>query len=267
MTRFIHLTDLHLSHPSRNDPQMKTDTSGALTRAVAAINAMDPLPDFVVCSGDLTNQGDPESYGLLDELLAPLRVPVLLALGNHDKREAFHVTRDRTGDAPYVHETVLAGLHVITLDTLVPGRVAGAIDEGQFDWLAGALDNHAGLPKLIVLHHPPCVDPDGLPWAALDMASTDRLAGLVQGRGVIGMLSGHIHMNRVSLWHGIPLVVSIGLNSTVDLLERSDMRIVEGTGFCICTLRDSGLTVTFAPMTPEPRLLGVIDQARLRAFS
>ena len=267
MTRFIHLTDLHLSHPSRNDPQIKTDTAGALARAVRAINAMDPLPDFVVCSGDLTNQGDAESYALLADLLAPLRVPVVLALGNHDKRAAFHAAQGGTGEAPYCHDQCFGGVHVVTLDTLVPGRVAGAIDDGQFDRLAAALDRHQGVPKLLVLHHPPRLDDAGLPWAALDGPSTDRLAAMVQGRGVIGMLSGHIHMNRVSLWHGIPLVVSIGLNSTVDLLEPRDMRIVEGTGFGICTLRGSSLTVAFAPMSPEPRVIGTIDQARLRAFS
>ena len=94
-----------------------------------------------------------------------------------------------------------------------------------------------------------------------------RLAALLRGRAMLGILSGHVHINSVRIWHGVPVYVSQGLNSTVDLLERQDMRITEGTGFSLFDLRPSGLTVTFVPLSPEGRELGRIDIARLRAFS
>lgn len=161
---------------------------------------------------------------------------------------------------------MLGDLHVITLDTLVPGHVAGRIEPEGFDWLEQALARHADLPRLIVMHHPPRVVPDGLPWATIDMESTDRLARMLKGRHIAGILSGHIHVNRVSHWHGIPVVTNIGLNSTVDMLETRDLRIVEGTAMGLCDWRDSGLSVSFAPLSPVARELGVIDRARLEAF-
>ena len=58
----------------------------------------------------------------------------------------------------------------------------------------------------------------------------------------------------------------MGLNSTVDILEQRDMRIVEGTSMGLCVLRPSGLSVSFVPLTPERRQLGLLEEARLRAF-
>jgi len=268
MTRFIHLTDLHISHPDAEDPK---DTSGAvetLKRVVELINNMAVQPAFVVASGDLTNTGHARSYDLLQDLIAPLNTPLIMALGNHDRRSAFHAKFGRgPSDAPHCHDTVLGGIHIITLDTSVAGHVAGAICDAQFDFLTQALAHHADLPKLIVMHHPPRVDPDGLPWGSIDMASTDRLADTLRGHHVVGILSGHIHINNVSHWHGIPIIVSNGQDSTVDLFETTDLRLLEGTGLAICTLRSSGLSVNFAPLSPAPRELGVIDRARLLSFS
>ncbi|GHF34124.1 metallophosphoesterase family protein [Seohaeicola zhoushanensis] len=268
MTRFLHLTDLHLSHADSGDMGLHSDTEATLRRVVAHIAAMPEKPDFVVMSGDLTNTGHDSSYRLLQEIIADIPVPLVLALGNHDKREGFNaVFRDGASDQPLYHDALQGALHVITLDTGVPGRVAGAIDAEQMDFLRAALARHSDRPKLIVMHHPPRVDPDGLPWGTIDMASTEALAETLRGHPVAGILSGHIHINRVSHWHGIPIVVSNGLHSTVDLLDRQDLRIVEGSGFGLCEWRPSGLSVAFVPLTPEARQITVIDRARLLAFS
>ena len=268
MTTFVHITDLHVSAPEAADPGLHSDTPATLERMVGIVNAMTPRPDFVVASGDLTNHGDEASYRCVKALLDRVEVPLVLALGNHDRREGFNaVFGAGASDAAFFHAQRLGGLHVITLDTGVPGKVAGAITDAQFDFLAAEMDRHAELPKLIVMHHPPRVDPDGLPWGTIDMASTERLAEVLRGRDVIGILSGHIHIDQVTHWHGIPIVVANGQHSTVDLLERADLRIVEGTGFALCTHRASGLSVTFVPLTPDAREITRIDRARLLAFS
>ena len=58
----------------------------------------------------------------------------------------------------------------------------------------------------------------------------------------------------------------MGLNSTVDILEPRDMRIIEGTSMGLCILRPQGLSVSFAPLSPDRRQLAVLEEARLRAF-
>jgi 3',5'-cyclic AMP phosphodiesterase CpdA len=229
---------------------------------------MEPQPNFVVASGDLTNMGDVASYELVRDLLAPLKPAVVMAMGNHDLREGFRaVFGGETGDAPYFHDAVQGGLHVITLDTKVPERVAGTICETQFAFLAVALKRRVELPKLIVMHHPPRVDDDGLAWGTIDLASTKQLTKTLKGHHVAGILSGHIHINQVHQWHGIPIIINSGLNYTIDLLERRDLRLLEGTTMTICEHRASGLSVNFVPLSPAQKDLGTIDRARLLAFT
>lgn len=267
-TTFVHLTDLHLSHPDLNDPHLRADTVAALRLAVETVGRIEPRPDFAVLSGDLTNHGHPESYRLLREMTAGLGMPLLHALGNHDRRPAFYrEVLGRDDDTPYCHDRVIAGVHVIVLDTSVPGRVGGSIGPDQFAFLRAALDRAPGVPKIVVAHHPPRLDEGGLVWESLSRAESDELAECLRGRGVAGILSGHIHMNRVDHWRGIPLIVTGGLHATVDVLLRSGMRILEGTSLGLCVLRPSGLGVTFVPLTPQPRLLGEISEDRLRSFT
>lgn len=263
MTHFLHLTDLHLSVASNHQAK-----AALLARIAGAIPGLRIPPDFVVISGDLTDRGDAESYAALRPMIEAFPVPVVLALGNHDRRAGFHASFGRQAhDAPHDHDVVLAGQHVITLDTAVPGRVAGALDAGQIDWLRAALGRHSDLPKLIVAHHPPMTEARALPWTCLDAASSEALADSLAGQRVTAILSGHIHMNRFSLWRGMPLVVSSGLHSTIDPLHDAGLRILDGASFAMVRPNGADLSVHFVPVLPEGRELGLIDTARLRAFA
>lgn len=261
MPRFVHLSDLHLSVDT-NQERM----AGLLGHVARAIPNMRQRPDFVVVSGDLTDFGDAASYKALRPLIKAFPVPVVLALGNHDRRAPFHDVFGQAGsDAPYDHDTVLAGVHVITLDTLEPGHVAGSLDAAQLGWLETALACHPDLPKLIIAHHPPQIFEADLPWTCLDAESTARLAALIDGHKIIAILSGHIHMNRMSLWHGVPLVASSGLQSTIDVLHEGGLRILDGASFALCRAEDGDFTVHFVPMLPEAREIAMVDIARLSA--
>ena len=59
-----------------------------LERCVRKILSLPRVPDAVVVTGDLTDHGTLEEYGLLGELLSPLTMPVYLGVGNHDDRRA-----------------------------------------------------------------------------------------------------------------------------------------------------------------------------------
>lgn len=264
---FLHLTDLHISAPERADQTLNGDTLAALDAAISRIAEMDFTPAFVAISGDLTHRGDAESYRLLAGRLDRIAAPKVLALGNHDTRGAFRaVMLGQTGEAPHAHQAVIAGVHVIALDTLVPGRIGGALDAGQFDFLADALDAHPDLPKIVVMHHPPAVDPDSdLIWHSLTPADSARLAGMIAGR-VAGVLCGHVHVPRVSHWHGVPVVVGNGLHDLIDPLTQDGMRIMDSTGFGLCTLRPSGLTVEFVPLPHRGQEVGRLSAAVVRDF-
>lgn len=260
---FIHLTDLHVGNPDVPDDHLFSDTTSALRRILAEVKTLVPQPRFIVASGDLVNQGDEGSYDNLKAIVAEsgLDMPILYALGNHDKREGFYsamLGRTDNLDAPYDYAQVIDGIHVIVLDTSVPNKVGGSFEPGQLDWLISELANHADLPKLLVMHHAPALDthnPD-MEWESLSYADTEALRQAVAGKNVLGILSGHIHYDRVSNWYGIPTVVGIGHHAATDVLWLHEgVRLLDGTAFAIGTVRPSGLSITFAPQAATRREL------------
>ena len=270
MTCFIHLTDLHVSHPVRGGPQLHADKVAALRHVARLMRDMKPAPQFVVVSGDLTDHGDTASYATLKDALAPIDIPVILALGNHDMRDAFREVFQpgtaATSD-PLFHNGRYGDLHVIVLDSSVPGRVGGAIDRTQFEMLEQVLREYPDVAKLIVCHHPPHIHRDGLlAWESLSAGDTMLLAQILEGYDIAGILCGHVHVNRVVHWCGWPVIIPVGLHNTLNRLTSSDLLIEEGTSFAVCDYRPGELDVTFVPIVPKPRELGRISRDTLKTF-
>lgn len=268
-TTFIHITDLHVGNPAVVDDHLFSDTSATLARVLELIGTMDNKPQFIIASGDLTNRGDAESYRHLKSIMAATDLPVIYAIGNHDTRPGFYEGMfHRTSDmeAPYDHQQVIAGIHVITLDTTTPGEIGGSLAPEQFDWLARALDTHSELPILIVAHHAPALSdtPPWDHWRTIEFDQSQQLAKLLKGRNILGILSGHIHHDRFSVWHGIPVIVGMGQHAATDILTTDILRMVQGASFGIGTIRTSGLTMALVPLPQTRRELNRYDLSLLR---
>ena len=52
---FVQLSDTHWGF---NGPLVNPDAAGTLKKAIAAVNSMDPQPDFIVFTGDITHTTD-----------------------------------------------------------------------------------------------------------------------------------------------------------------------------------------------------------------
>ena len=129
-TVFIHLTDLHVGNPAVPDDHLFSDTSATLVRVLDLIGTMDVKPQFIIASGDLTNKGDADSFRNLKSIMSKTDLPVVYALGNHDTRPGFYegmLGQSTDLDAPYDHDQVIAGVHIITLDTTTPGQIGGLL--------------------------------------------------------------------------------------------------------------------------------------------
>lgn len=139
----------------------RVDTATMLERAVRKIRALPRAPDAVVATGDLTDGASAEEYGLLAELLAPLAMPVYLAVGNHDDRDALRAAFPRhthlhgeDGFVQYVIDDF--AVRLVVLDTLIPGAPGGELCERRLRWLDRTLQA-SDRPTVIAQHHPPLV--------------------------------------------------------------------------------------------------------------
>jgi Icc protein len=173
----------------------RVDTPTMLERAVRKIMALPRRPDAVVATGDLTDDATAEEYGLLAELLAPLDMPVYLAVGNHDDREALRKAfpRDRHlhGEDGFVQYAVddLA-VRLLVLDTLIPDAPGGELCERRLAWLDRMLQA-SNRPTIVAQHHPPLVT---------GLTVMDRMA-LRDPPAEAAVLSRHRHVERVISGH------------------------------------------------------------------
>jgi len=183
-------------------------TNVHLAQTVAHINSLDPRPDAVIASGDLTDHGSSEEYQVLRELLAELIPPVFLVPGNHDRREI--LLEEFAGadylparDAPFVHYAIERfPLRLIGLDTTVPEHHHGRMCEQRLRWLDDRLSERPDSPTLIFMHHPPFRT--GIQWMDAAGLHGGRLMEEVvrRHRQVVRVACGHIHRPMYVAWGG-----------------------------------------------------------------
>lgn len=219
MLKFVHLTDTHLIEPGR--ALYGTDPAWRLARAIEAIDTQHGDAAFVVITGDLTHWGQPAAYAALADTLGRLRLPVHLAIGNHDDRVAFRAAFPGTpvtdeGFVQYAFDA--GGLRHIVLDTNEPGVSWGVFCETRAAWLADELARSAPHPVHLYIHHPPCAV--GIP--AMDRISLRdarflREAVLAHRDRIRHLFFGHLHRPIAGSWSGIPLSTVRGTNHQVAL--------------------------------------------------
>jgi 3',5'-cyclic AMP phosphodiesterase CpdA len=210
----LHLSDTHLRAPG---PQLFNLVDGRrhLAQALRTIEESGIRPDGIVFTGDLVDLGEHDAYAALREMVDPfaerLGAPVFWVMGNHDDRAAFRASLVDDGaadrQAPIDRVDELDGLRLITLDTSVPGAHHGELRQEQLDWLATELATPAPLGTILAMHHPPV--PSVLPLAAsVELRDQRRLAAVVKGTDVRGIIAGHLHYSTFATFAGIPVSVA-----------------------------------------------------------
>jgi len=135
------------------------DTGACLRRAIAALNALKPLPDVTVITGDLTDHGSPAEYANLRAILAAARMKVFVIPGNHDSRDGLRAAFAADGYLPaegFLHYTVEGrSLRLVALDTHIPGEHGGLLCGERLQWLDRVLAAAPEQPTLLMMHHPP----------------------------------------------------------------------------------------------------------------
>ena len=113
---------------------------------------------------------------------------------------------------------------------------------------------------LLVLHHPPSIDEDDLPWTTLDKKSSKELYNCLKDHDISGIFCGHIHLNKFISWNNIPIITSSGLQSTIDPLEKKELRLLEAASVNLCKLNKAGLNITSLQIHPAGRELRRVNK-------
>ena len=194
----VQISDTHVD-ASNSLVYGRFNTNTALEKAVAVINAMDPLPDLVLHTGDIASRGNVERYERFREIVEPLQVPIVLIPGNHDERGALRQVFSGSTMLPTDGEFLQYVIddfpvRLICCDSVIEDETPGELCPARLNWLSDRLDDAGEQPTIVALHHPPFYSgmtgttAKGLLRGGLQFAEL-----LKQHAQVVRVLAGHIH--------------------------------------------------------------------------
>ena len=191
---FVQLSDTHWGF---NGPAVNPDARGTLPKAIAAVNALEVQPDFIVFTGDLTHTtDDPQErrrrLAEFREVVKDLKNPnVHFMAGEHDASlDRGEAWRESFGPSYYTFDH--KGVHFIALDNV--SDPAARIGDAQLAWLAADLAKQPKDARIVVLTHRPLFDlAPAWDWATRD---GDKAIELLMPYPNVTVFYGHIHQEH-----------------------------------------------------------------------
>ena len=240
-----HLSDSHIQVGP-----LGGEVAAHLHRALGRVLGLRPVPDCVVLTGDVVDNGKPEEYEAFLAVAEGFPLPIHLSTGNHDDAQTMVDVFGRTGylgGGESAYYTVdYAEARIVILDSAVPGSMSGHLGQAQIDWLDRELMARQDVPAFICLHHPPL--DIGMPFLdSIKLDNADALRSVVERHGhVQRVLAGHVHRAIVGSFAGTTAAIapSTFRQAALDLqVEGPSGYVHEPPGFLLHAV-DSGGCIT-----------------------
>jgi 3',5'-cyclic AMP phosphodiesterase CpdA len=236
----VQISDLHLAGPGRKTLGIAPMAEN-LTRCVDHINRLEPQPDLVLVTGDVTNDGRREEAKQAASILSALRWPYYIIPGNHDDRSAlwsvFGGTACPAMEQGFINYAIDDfDVRLIGMDSVAPGNAGGEICRTRAAWLEARLAEAPTRPTIIFMHHPPLrcgvleTDEDGFVGAQLLGAVVERFSNIKR------IVCGHIHLLAHAQWRGVVVSTApgMGMQLGLDLTKQHPSEFVlEDPGFLL----------------------------------
>jgi len=190
---FVQLSDTHWGYQGPANP----DAANTLRKAVAAVNALERQPEFIVFTGDLTHTTDDpaERRRRLAEfrtIVGDLKVRnVRFLAGEHDASlDNGAAFKEFFGPTYYSFDH--QGVHFVAVDNVSdPGALIG---DTQLEWLRGDLAKQDKNAAIVVLTHRPLFDlAPKWDWATRD---GDKAIEILMPYQNLTVFYGHIHQEN-----------------------------------------------------------------------
>ena len=215
------------------------DTTETLGRVVDHLVDLDPGPDVVLATGDLTDDGTETQYNTLLAVLAPLadRLPPNVAEGHCSYIVVDHPVR------------------LVGLDTSLPGRHDGRFDEVRESWLDCTLADEPDRPTVVFTHFPPFET--GLRF--MDQAGlldADRFRATIERHPQVRLLvTGHLHRTIHTVIGSTPVSTcpSTGNQLGLDLHPDRGSAVDEPSGFQLHRWDGERFVTCLLYTSPSPR--------------
>lgn len=250
MMKILHLSDLHVE-PVGKLAYARANTARRMIELTEWLAHHKDEYDAIAVSGDLSCDGNIDSYHLIDAIFRSLPKPCFMVPGNHDRRKPFLECLSHFCPNVYSHENLsfsvdLGAYRLFMLDTLQPGIHWGALPDGVLDWLEAELKN-THKPSLVFCHHTP-VKP-GMGYMDEPFGNGDRFIEILSRQQDVRLCTGHLHRPVATLAKNKVAVVtapSVSLQMLLDLTPKGgDVFVFETPGYAVHTFLDDGWVTHF----------------------
>jgi len=198
--RILQVSDIHLF--GEKEKALLGVKTGESFDAVVKMLKTEPVPDFIILSGDLSQDGSKASYIRIADTLKEFAVPTYYVPGNHDNPEMLAEIYPR-GTITHHQHIVLKDWHIILLNSQIPGAVEGYLDKTQLHFLQHCLEMFPEHHAIVVFHHQPV--PVGCAWLDnIGLTNADELWSMLSHFPKMHTIFfGHIHQVHEGKKNGI----------------------------------------------------------------
>ena len=163
--------------------------------------------DFIVITGDMTNDGEVGAYKLLRKYIEGIDIPVFPVMGNHDNRKAFWKIFPEWKEGEFLqYAREVDGSVCLFLDTLVEGEEYGMLCDARLEWLEEKLEHYSDRRIYLFMHHHPIVSGLFRMDSVADFRSTKAFWALLSHyKSVRHVFFGHVHRPIQAFHRGITL--------------------------------------------------------------
>jgi len=189
--RVVQITDIHLL--AEPDAKLRgVDTAIALQKVIDDIFELSPLPDLMIATGDLAEDGSKATYNRLRHLLASINIPVYVLAGNHDDIGEIHASLVDE-NIFFVSTARVGNWNFMFVNSQVVGESYGYISADEMSVLKGNLELAGDAPVVVALHHTPM---QICPRAGCQLQNVSEFNQLLHGfPGIKVVIAGHTHVD------------------------------------------------------------------------
>ena len=189
MISLIQITDPHLTENKKTKVK-GWSTHESFERIVACIEKNES-PDFIVATGDISNDGTKKSYIAYQKGIGRFKKPVYTILGNHDNHKNFQTvfgTKFQPVEKINLSETWL----MIAIDSTSKNKESGYITKQQMYSLRKLIKNYKDKNIVIFLHHQPIEMGFWIDQVGLEN-SDNFTTSIANQSNIKAVVWGHVH--------------------------------------------------------------------------
>lgn len=202
--RVVQISDSHL-FASRDGRLLGLNTEDSLQLVLDRVSREQSRIDLILATGDISQDGSPESYKRFRQSLERFKAPSYWLQGNHDLTEPMvNTLGGRSHLSPCRIE--LGPWRIIMLNSSVEHEVPGKFAASELEFLRDALEESRGHPTLVCLHHHPL--PMGCRWLDTQVVKNAAAFWAIMDsvEHVRGVIWGHVHQESDQQRQGVRLM-------------------------------------------------------------